>query len=356
MEISVCLIIKDEEEVLERCLKSIESFADEIIIVDTGSIDNSKSIALQFSEKVYDFEWCDDFSKARNYAFSKANKPYIMWLDADDYINSGEIEKILNLKENMDGKTDIYMCYYDRVFDKDKKPIFSFYRERIIRNHSSFVWTGKIHEVIVPKGMIEYTDIHICHGKVKTDDKDRNIRIYEKMLEKEVLNPRDQYYYARELYDHKRYKECIDQLHIFLSGEKGWLEDNIQALQLLSNCYLEVDQPKKAIRSLFYSFIYDKPRAEICCSIGKYFLELERYEQAIYWYYAASRCIREDGKQGFIQPDAYDFTPYIQLCVCYDRIGQHEKAQMYNDMAGSIKPQHPSYLHNKEYFEQCLGI
>ena len=66
------MIVKNEEAVLGRCLESIKDMVDEIIIVDTGSMDNTKNIAKRYTDKIYDFPWCDDFSAARNFAFSKA--------------------------------------------------------------------------------------------------------------------------------------------------------------------------------------------------------------------------------------------------------------------------------------------
>src|SRR5690625_4581747 len=70
--LSVCMIVKNEEKVLERCLESIHGIADEIVIVDTGSTDKTKEIATKYTDKLYDFKWINDFSKARNYAASKA--------------------------------------------------------------------------------------------------------------------------------------------------------------------------------------------------------------------------------------------------------------------------------------------
>jgi glycosyltransferase involved in cell wall biosynthesis len=97
--ISVCMIVKDEEDVLERALSSIKDIADEIIIVDTESTDMTKEIAAKFTDKIFDFEWCDDFSKARNYSFSKATQDYCMWLDADDVLLEADQKELMKLKE-----------------------------------------------------------------------------------------------------------------------------------------------------------------------------------------------------------------------------------------------------------------
>ena len=86
VEISLCMIVKNEEDVIGRCLECVKEVVDEIIIVDTGSTDSTVEIAKEYTNKIYNFEWVDDFAKARNYSFSKATKDYIMWLDADDII------------------------------------------------------------------------------------------------------------------------------------------------------------------------------------------------------------------------------------------------------------------------------
>ena len=98
MRISVCLIVKNEEDVIGRCLESVKGFADEIIVVDTGSSDKTKEFVSKFTDKLYDFEWIDDFSAARNYAFSKAKCDYLFWLDADDVVLPEDVVKINNLK------------------------------------------------------------------------------------------------------------------------------------------------------------------------------------------------------------------------------------------------------------------
>ena len=86
ISVSLCMIVRDEEEVLGRCLESVKSTVDEMIIVDTGSQDRTKEIAVQYTDKIYDFKWKEDFSAARNFSLSKGTKDYLMWLDADDMI------------------------------------------------------------------------------------------------------------------------------------------------------------------------------------------------------------------------------------------------------------------------------
>ena len=97
--LSVCLIVKNEEKVLKRCLSCVKHFADEIIVVDTGSTDKTKEIAKAETENVYDFKWVNDFSKARNFSFSKATCDFVMWVDADDVITEENVNKINLLKK-----------------------------------------------------------------------------------------------------------------------------------------------------------------------------------------------------------------------------------------------------------------
>ena len=96
--ISLCMIVRNEEEVLARCLNSAQSLADEIIIVDTGSTDHTKEVARQYTDSVYDFAWTDDFSAARNFSFSKATQDFCLWLDADDILEPEDLNSLLSLK------------------------------------------------------------------------------------------------------------------------------------------------------------------------------------------------------------------------------------------------------------------
>ena len=115
--ISLCMIVKNESEVLARCLDSVRDAVDEIIIIDTGSDDNTREIARRYTDHVYDFEWIDDFSAARNYSFSKASMDYCMWLDADDMLAPEARAALCALKATLDPSVAVVMMKYDTAFD-----------------------------------------------------------------------------------------------------------------------------------------------------------------------------------------------------------------------------------------------
>ena len=84
--VSLCMIVKNEADCLSRCLESMKGLVDEIIIVDTGSTDNTVEIAKQYGAVIKTYQWNNDFSQARNYSLSLATKEWILVLDADEYL------------------------------------------------------------------------------------------------------------------------------------------------------------------------------------------------------------------------------------------------------------------------------
>ncbi len=350
--VSLCMIVRNEEDVLDRCLKSVFDLVDEIIIVDTGSTDSTKEIAYKYTDKVFDFVWVDDFSVARNFAFSKAKCEYLMWLDADDVLKDEDREQFKNLKNNFTPDINVVMMRYNTGFDENGNVTFSYYRERIIKNNVGMLWKGAVHEVIETFGRVIYSECSVSHLKLHPSDKDRNLRIFENMIKKgQVLDARQQFYYGRELYYHERYSDAIEVFENFLKDSMAWLENKIDACRHIAYCKYGLGDSDGALKSLLCSFTYDLPRAEICCDIGRHFFDREDWQKAIYWYNVALDCKRNDKNGGFISPDDYGFTPCIQICVCYSKLGDNIKAQEYNERASNFKPYSQAVIHNREYFK-----
>ncbi len=350
--LSLCMIVKNEHDTLGRCLDSMKDIADEIIIVDTGSTDDTKEIALRYTNNVYDFKWCYDFSKARNFSFSKATKDYIMWLDADDVILEEDREKLKVLKKILTLDIDMVLLKYNLNLDKNGIPALSFYRERIVKRSKNFKWISPIHEVIPRSGKVLKEDIAITHKKIHASDPKRNLTIFEKMKEKgEIFDARQTFYYARELMYAKRYEESIKEYNNLFNMPDAWVENKISACLDLYHLYTDLKDETSALSLLFKSFEYDVPRAEVCCNIGQHFISKKNYTLAIYWLKEALDKKYDISSGGFFSKDYYDFIPYINLCVCYYHLGDIDHAIEYNEMAGSIKPENPSYLNNKTFFE-----
>jgi len=349
--ISLCMIVKNEEKVLARCLESAKGFADEIIIVDTGSQDRTKEIARAYTEKIYDFSWKDDFSAARNESFSKASMDYCMWLDADDVVTEENQGKLKELKERLDPDTDMVMMKYAISETQDGKALFSYYRERLVKNKRGFLWAGRVHEAISPEGKVVYSEITISHRKEGQKDPGRNLRIYEKMeKEGEAFDGRSRFYYGRELMAHGRYSEGIKTLEAFLEGE-GWTENKIEACINLAECFQALGQKEKGAKALTGSFLYGAPRGEACFGLGRYFQEREQWKEAIFWYETALKLSPPAESGGFIRWDYYGYLPEINLCVCYDRLGDREKAYAYHLKARERKPDAEAVKWNEQYFE-----
>ena len=352
--VSLCMIVKNEEKTLARCLKSVGEVADEIIIMDTGSTDRTKEIAAQFTDKIYDFTWINDFSAARNAAFSQATQEYILWLDADDILLSVDKDKFIELKKTLAPETDAVMMHYNTGFDENGNVVFSYFRERLSRRAGNFQWAEPVHEYLRTWGKIVNADICITHAKEHVGvPTQRNIKIYESLLERgEALSARGMYYYSRELKDNGRFKDAIRQFNAFLDSKQGWIEDNITACEELARCYNLIGDSENELLALFRSFAYDTPRGEICCRIGYYLKEQQKYREAVFWFDLVLSLKEPTESWGFIHHDSWGYIPSLESAVCYDKLGEYEIAERYNELAATYKPDSKAVQLNREYFSE----
>ena len=352
VSISLCMIVKDEEEVLSRCLSSISNLVDEIIIVDTGSSDKTVDIAKEFTDKIYFYKWADDFSAARNYSFFKAKMDYILWLDADDVLEEEDRKHFKDLKEKLTLDVDVVTMKYAVGFDSYGNITMSFYRERLLKREKRYIWKEPIHEYINIYGNILKSDICIKHKKSKNSS-ERNLLIFNKMVKNKIeFSPRNLYYFARELYYNEKYDDAIKTYNNFLSTSSGFMEDYICACRELSKCYKIKKDEYNELGSLYKSFIYDLPRGETCCSIGYYYKEKEDYNKAIYWFDAALKA-KKPSDFGFTFHDYYDYIPSLELCICYYYLGDLKNAKFYNSQAEKIKPYDSAVMYNKKFLKAC---
>ncbi|MCE2889432.1 MAG: glycosyltransferase [Pseudanabaena sp. 42896M_M3] len=141
--LSACLIVKNEEQRLPQCLESLLSLADEIIVVDTGSLDRTVAIAKKYQARVFHFAWCDDFSQARNYAIAQAKGKWILVIDADEVL---EQSAIAILQEVLQREDCLAVNLLRSEIDAKQAPYSLVLR--LFRNHPAIKFTGLYHESI----------------------------------------------------------------------------------------------------------------------------------------------------------------------------------------------------------------
>ncbi|MCW6077012.1 glycosyltransferase, partial [Clostridium sporogenes] len=212
--ISLCLIVKNEEETLLKCLDSAKNIAQEIIIIDTGSTDRTKEIALNFTDKVYDFTWCNDFSKARNFSISKASNDWILVLDADEVVTDFDIRDIESFC-SQDNKNVVGRL--KRINEYEDEQGIKRYIERVNRvlNKNFFTYEGIIHEQIVSTNKKKYVTKninlivdHIGYSKEvlnRTNKIQRNIELLKKALKKDFKDPYLHYQLGKSYFMGKDY-------------------------------------------------------------------------------------------------------------------------------------------------------
>jgi tetratricopeptide (TPR) repeat protein len=170
--LSVCLIVKNEERHLSNCLRSVQAIADEIVVVDTGSQDNTVAIAQQFGAKIYRYEWLKDFAAARNFANEKATGDWILQLDADEELFAEDQHKVREFIQQ-NNSSGAYLALHNRVSSSfgESKPTIH-YLVRLFRNSPDFFYENTIHEVLKISGEVKAVDINILHHgyNLQTDD------------------------------------------------------------------------------------------------------------------------------------------------------------------------------------------
>lgn len=229
-KISAVLIVKNEEEVLARCLESVKE-ADEIIIVDTGSEDKTIEIAKKYTDKVFgDFTWCDDFSKARNHAKTKATGDWILSIDADEFLHDfSKVREAVNLAEQRQ-----VLAVNCTMVAEDNGQEFNF--PRLFKNSPQVWWNGAVHNHLSVLGE-DTGNVRITFGysPAHLKDPDRALRI----LEKEAKKPdgiRETFYLGREYWYRGRYEECVLALGKYVQ-RSTYLAEKAEAFLLMARSY-----------------------------------------------------------------------------------------------------------------------
>jgi glycosyltransferase involved in cell wall biosynthesis len=323
INLSAAIIVKNEEAVMERCIKSVSQFADEIVIVDTGSTDKTKEIASKFSNvRLYDSEFFNkdthysefEFGKAKNEAIRKCIGKWIIWWDADDFADENTAKNIR------------------KIADTDEKCLYNFV---ISYGGSQFE-----HCRMFPNGLgIYFDELHACHEflnslghpqrkdrtvviqhiplKKSVPSNKRNIAILEKdYFERERRDQRTIFYLANSYREARRNEEAIDFYGKYLKTSQ-WKEERLFARYYSAMSKRELNRWKDCRDELLMAIQEDDRFAEIYCLLGDIHSDKGRLEEAILWYSFAARLkVPPPDARLFVVPHYYFDYPVQRIKEC----------------------------------------
>lgn len=327
--ISVCMIVKNEEDNLRKSLEAIKKYDFEIIVVDTGSTDNTVEIAKDYTDKVFYYEWCNDFSSARNYSIEKASNDYILILDADEIVQNIDIKNLLrSLDENKVGRIERHNIYF-RNGEKNN------YRERVNRvfNKKYYHYEGRIHEQIVTYDKHNYDTYNVPilvnhtgyedNELIRKDKINRNINL---LLEEVEINGEDPYILfqlGKSYYMKEDYKEAIRYFEKAMEYDLDTrLEYVIDMVETYGYALINSEQYDKALNLLG---IYDEfcGNPDFVFLMGLIYMNNARFGEAIREFEKATS-FKYSSMEG-----VNDYLAYYNIGVIYECLGKSEKALEY---------------------------
>ncbi|WP_160686061.1 glycosyltransferase family 2 protein [Clostridium sp. C2-6-12] len=339
--LSLCMIVKNEEETLEKCLLSVKDIVNEIIIVDTGSEDRTMEIASKFTSNVFDFKWCNDFSKARNFSLSKATNDYVLILDADEVVCDYRYD---NIKKFCDENNKKIVGRLKRINEYEDNYGTRKYIERVNRifNRNYFEYEGIIHEQVISKFKEEYPtqniDLvlnHIGYSKEvlnRTNKIQRNIELLKEAIKLNKQDPYIHYQLGKSYFMGKDYEKAHSSFEAALplidNYNYEYVEDLIESYGYV---LINLGLFQEALKILEYENCY-KNQPDFLFLLGLIYMNNGKFKEAVETFL---RCTKYDeGKIDGITT----FLPYYNVGVIYECLGFNEEAIKYYRLCGNYTP------------------
>ncbi|WP_052523748.1 glycosyltransferase family 2 protein [Geobacillus kaustophilus] len=333
--LSLCMIVKNEESVLRRCLDSVRGIVDEIIIVDTGSTDRSREIASEYTNWLFDYEWNNDFAGARNYAASKASGEWILVLDADEYVDRYNLKQAIEEIKRHDNQFDIYAVNIVNFTGQNGEITVQHQHSRIYKNDGTIQFYRSIHEQLRKKdrqaniglsSLIIYHSGYLVHT-VKTKSKyERNLPLVQKELNRLTNIGFDYFNLGNEL---KRLGKTIEALDAYIKAYQnrqeavyGWVPF---CLCNMVDCLMELHRYRDALDIIYDAeYIYANV-ADFVFLKGEIYLQQHRYDDAksVFIEIVSNK---QNYNQVVRSVDCREYFPHRRLGRIYELEGNYEQS------------------------------
>lgn len=336
-EISVCIITKNEEQNLSKCLDAIAAYPFEIVVVDTGSTDNSREVALAHGAKVYDFPWINDFSAARNFSIAKASHNWILVLDSDEYVQNLDYDALLTFMQTSPktiGRIERHSSDVDNNTTIDQ--VERFFDRRI------YHYERPIHEQVLPilKDHIELASVPVLvdHSgyftpEIAKQKSDRNIELLESYL---IDHPDDIYTYFQIGQSYYMIKEFEKALPYFEKALSYDLVPEAEYVQMLvvsyGHCLIYLGQIDTCIAFMEQIYEFFENYGDFVFLHACNYVRTKQYLKAIPLFV---RCLN---LRDFKSEGVTTYLPLYNLGLLYETLGETEMALNFYEKSAPFYP------------------
>jgi len=344
--ISLTMIVRNESAHLANCLESIKNEVDEIVIVDTGSIDDTINIAQRYTSNVYSYPWNNDFSAARNFAIEHASGDWIFAMDADEEVECPDINCLHTLLKLEKDKEAFLLPLLNPITDSTQE-YNTFYVLRLFKNNGCYKYAGKIHEQVFLSNheKVGFTTQPILKHKflplkIRHKKRNRNLNLLKKALEEDPHNLFLYYYLGVEWLMLGKAGYALPFLQ---KAYHGLNDDHLlfraPALKYLLLSFKELGRLDEAF-SLCLETSLEYPNFPDLFYLGGLLLEeKEEYLIALKWFNHAISCgppsalfSHFTGTEGFLA--------YYHLGFCYEKMGRILEARNAYETALKLNPKY----------------
>jgi glycosyltransferase involved in cell wall biosynthesis len=349
------MIVRDCEKTLVKDLDSIRPYVDELVIVDTGSVDKTVEIAAASADILVGFQWCDDFAKARQHALDLCTGDWCMWLDSDDEVIGGI--NLRNAIRTAPADLGMYMLRYITATDLNGNPMMEFWRERLFRR-GGWHWEGRVHEVLITKERVRYERfagahvLHHGHGDGRPS-LERNVRLLRKALEDEPTNTRTMFYLGRDLVTCGELDEGRAVLERYV-GVATWPDERFIAQNMIGYCHRAQGRYQEAyMADLALLGIQPRwPQAYFALAEDAYYLQ--RFDWSTH-FCEIGQALPAPETNLFVARDALEFDWMIYQVVSLWNTGNQLAAVALTKKALELRPGNPLHQQNALFFAGLIA-
>lgn len=386
-KVSVCFIVRDDEAsgLLEECFESVRPYVEEIVVVDTGSKDNTPEIAKRYADVFEVFTDCNDpetgaiadFAMARNRSFDLATQPWIMWMDSDDVLAGGEhLAKLIQLAESSKGDRDFcYLFPYEYVYAPSGQCVCLHYRERLLSRRAAMRWVNPVHEVMIPGDhanliLTPCDDVVFKHQRQRSKkppaaSQGRNLRILQKLVEKDGCKDARQFYYlGLEYANANNHEKAITWLMKYF-GVSGWEDEKTMAALKLADIFFANGHHQEGIVWGFRAIETKENWGEGYFALARGFYNLalqgpkggdvRRNWEKCAFFARQGLALPPTKTMLFVNPLERNVDAHVFLTMAYSQLGDARNALKHAELAQKASPGDSNLEYNLRNFRKLVA-